>query len=63
MLSSLDVAIVVFVTESSGCIKQALLKWAQKCLQLFSISITHKRLRGHVTLMKGSLHTPTCTQQ
>ena len=47
MLSSLDFPIVVSVAESNGCIKQALLKWAQKSHQLSSIIITQKKLSGH----------------
>ena len=49
MLSSLDSPIVVFVAESNGCIKQVLLKWAQKSQQLVSIRITQTKLRGHAT--------------
>ena len=40
MLSSSDFAIVVLVAESSGCIKQALLKWSHKSHQLLSIKIS-----------------------
>ena len=49
MLSSSDFSIVVFVAESSGCIKQALLKWVQKNNEMFSVIITQKKLRGHAT--------------
>ena len=47
MLSASDFPIVVFVAKSTGCIKQALLKWAQKSQQLLSIRIIQKKLRGH----------------
>ena len=49
MLSSLDFPIVVFVAESNGCIKQALLKWAPRSPHLLSIRITQNNLRGHAT--------------
>ena len=48
MLSFLDFSIIVFVAESNGCIKQALLKWAHKS-QLLSVRITQKKFRGHAT--------------
>ena len=55
MLSSLDFPIVVSAAESNDSIKQALLKWAQKRLQLLSIRITQKKLKGRAT--KSSVHT------
>ena len=48
MLSSLDLLIIMFVAESSGCIKQALFKLGPDiCLLLLNIlqSITKSRLR------------------
>ena len=42
MLCSWD---FLFVAESTGCIKQVLLKWAQKSHQLFSIRTTQKKLK------------------
>lgn len=49
MLSSWLFPTVVLVAESSGCINQAVLKWAQNSHQLLSIRITQKKLRGHAT--------------
>ena len=49
MLSSLDLPIVVLVAESNGCIKRALLKWAQRSHLPWSIIITQRKLRGHAT--------------
>ena len=57
MLGSWDFPIVVFVAETNGCIKQTLLKWAQKSHQLLSIRITQKKLTGLTTKKIWMTHT------
>ena len=46
MLNSLDLPILMFVTESNGYIKQALFKWAQLSTV---IRFTHKKVSGHAS--------------
>ena len=53
MLSYSDFLIVVCVAESTGCIKQALLKWTWKSQQLRSVRITQKKWNSHATKEKN----------
>ena len=62
MLSSLDIPVVVFRAESNGCIKEALLNWAQTSQQLLSSGNTQKK-NQHQCFCDKAVCVPLITSQ